>query len=201
MVHGAALLASIAALPVLVLRAAASGHAAQLVGSVVFGAMLVLLYLSSTMYHAWRPGHTKHVLRIVDHSAIYLLIAGTYTPFMLGPLRGAWGWSLLTIIWTLAALGIVAKCTLGARLSRLSTILYVAMGWLVVIALRPMLTHVTPAGLAWLLAGGLCYTGGVAFYVTDHRVRYGHALWHAFVAAGSACHFIAVLWHAGTRLP
>ncbi len=198
-VHGAALLASFVALPVLILRAAASNDAAHIVGGAIFGTTVILLYLSSTLYHAWRPGRTKHVFRIMDHSAIYLLIAGTYTPFMIGPLRGPWGWSLLSVIWTLAILGVVAKCTLGCRMPRLSTIVYLAMGWLIVIAMQPFLTHVSPAGIAWLVAGGLCYTGGVVFYVSDQRIRYGHALWHVFVAAGTTFHFIAVLGHAGSR--
>lgn len=198
-VHGAALLASFVALPVLILRATASNDAAHIVGGAIFGTTVIMLYLSSTLYHAWRPGRTKHVFRIMDHSAIYLLIAGTYTPFMIGPLRGPWGWSLLSIIWTLAILGIVAKCTLGCRMPRLSTIVYLAMGWLIVIAMQPFLTHVSPAGIAWLVAGGLCYTAGVVFYVSDQRIRYAHALWHVFVAAGTTFHFIAVLGHAGSR--
>lgn len=198
-VHGAALLASLVALPVLIMRAAASNDAAHLVGGAIFGTTVILLYLSSTLYHAWQPGRTKHVFRIMDHSAIYLLIAGTYTPFMIGPLRGPWGWSLLTVIWTLAILGIVAKCTLGCRMPRLSTVVYLAMGWLIVIAMQPFLTHVSPAGIAWLVAGGLCYTGGVVFYLSDQRIRYAHAMWHVFVAAGTTFHFIAVLGYAGSR--
>jgi hemolysin III len=136
---------------------------------------------------------------VLDHSAIYLLIAGTYTPFTLGVLRGPWGWTLLGTIWTLALLGILAKSTIGFRFPRLSTVLYAAMGWLVLIAIRPLVTHVSPAGLAWLFAGGVCYTAGIAFYATDTRLRYGHALWHLFVVAGSACHVVAVLWYAASR--
>lgn len=195
--HGAGLLASLAALPVLVLAAAGRGDPWQLAGGLVFGAALVLLYLSSALYHALPAGRVKRACRVVDHAAIYLLIAGTYTPFALGALRGPWGWALLATIWTLALGGIAAKCTIGFRYPRLSTALYLAMGWLAVIAIRPLVAHVSPAGLAWILAGGLCYTGGVAFYATDTRLRYGHALWHLCVLAGSACHFLAVLWHAG----
>lgn len=194
--HGAALVGSIAAIPVLVLAAASRQDVWQMVGGTIFGVTLVLLYLASTLYHAFPAGRAKGVLRVLDHSAIYLLIAGSYTPFTLGALRGPWGYTLLSVIWTLAVLGIVAKLTLGFRFPRLSTLFYVGMGWLIVVALHPLVTHVSPAGLAWLLAGGLCYTGGVAFYVTDTRLKYGHALWHVFVAAGSACHFAAVLWHA-----
>jgi hemolysin III len=194
--HGAALVGSIAALPVLVVAATGRHDAWQIVGGTIFGVTLVLLYLASTLYHALPASRARSVLRTLDHSAIYLLIAGTYTPFMLGALRGPWGWTLLAIIWTLAILGIVAKWTLGFRFPRLSTLFYVGMGWLIVVAMHPLLTHVPPTGLAWLAAGGLCYTGGVVFYVTDNRFRYGHALWHLFVVAGSACHFVAVLWHA-----
>ena len=196
--HGAGLVASVVAIPVLVLAATGRRDPWQLVGGAIFGATLVLLYLASTLYHALPASRAKAVLRVVDHSAIYLLIAGTYTPFTLGALRGPWGWTLLAIIWSLALLGIVAKLTLGFRFPRLSTVLYVAMGWLVVIAIQPLVASVSPAGLAWLLAGGLCYTGGVVFYATDQRLRYGHALWHLFVLAGSVCHFVAVLGHAAT---
>src|SRR5688500_15537030 len=197
--HGAGLLASIAALPVLILAALNRQDVWQIVGGAVFGATLVMLYLASTIYHALPVSRAKRVLRVIDHSAIYLLIAGTYTPFTLGALRGPWGWTLLGTIWALALLGIAAKLTLGFRFPRLSTVLYIAMGWLVVIALQPLATRVSPAGLAWLVAGGLCYTGGVVFYATDTRIRYGHALWHLFVIAGSLCHFVAVLSHAGGR--
>jgi hemolysin III len=140
------------------------------------------------------------VLRVLDHGAIYLLIAGTYTPFTLGVLRGPVGWTFLVTIWALAVFGILAKCVYRFRFPRLSTALYLGMGWLIVLALRPLMTHVSPAGLAWLLAGGICYTAGVAFYATDGRIRYGHAVWHGFVAAGSACHFCAVLWYAAPRM-
>lgn len=194
--HGAALLASIAGLIALVGITARGGDAWQIVGGAVFGATLVLMYSTSTLYHALPSGTAKRVFRVLDHAAIYLLIAGTYTPFMLGVMRGAWGWTLLAIVWSLALFGIVAKSTLGFRYPRLSTALYLAMGWLIVVAVRPLVTYVQPAGLAWLAAGGLAYTGGVAFYVTDTRLRFGHALWHLFVITGSVCHFIGVLRYA-----
>ena len=197
--HGAGLLAGLAALPVLVIAAARRGDPWQIVADALFGASLVVLYLASTLYHAIPGARARRVLRVLDHSAIYLLIAGTYTPFTFGVLRGAWGWTLFGIIWSLAALGIVAKCTVGFRYPRLSTALYVAMGWLVIVAARPLATQLSPAGLGWLAAGGLCYTGGVAFFVTDGKVRYGHAIWHLFVIAGSACHFVAVLLYAAPR--
>ncbi len=194
--HGAGLIGSIAALPVLVIAAVGRNDPWQIVGGAVFGATLVLLYLASTLYHAVPAPRVKQMLRVVDHAAIYLLIAGTYTPFTLGALRGPWGWTLLGTIWTLALAGVIAKFTMGFRFPRLSTVLYVVMGWLVVVAIHPLVTNVSPAGLAWLFAGGACYTGGVVFYVTDQRLRYGHALWHLFVVAGSVCHFLAVLGHA-----
>lgn len=197
--HGLALVASLAAVPVLLVGAARADDAARLAGGVVFGVTLVLMYLASTCYHAVPAARTraKHALRVLDHAAIYLLIAGTYTPFLLGPLRGPWGTSLLVVIWTLAALGVVAKLCLGFRFPRLSTVVYLVMGWLILVALRPLVTHVSPEGVRWLVAGGLCYTAGVAFYVADRRVRYAHAVWHLFVAGGSTCHFLAVLWHTG----
>lgn len=196
--HGIALLASVAAIPLLVVAARGPRDAWQLVGGLVFGVTLVMLYLASTLYHAAPDGRAKQLLRVVDHSAIYLLIAGTYTPFTLGVLRGAWGWTLLAVIWVIAAIGITAKWTFGFRFPRVSTALYLAMGWLIVIAIQPLVTHVSAAGLAWIVAGGVCYTGGVVFYVNDQRIRFGHAIWHLFVVAGSACHFFAVFGHAAS---
>lgn len=194
--HGAGFLASLVALPVLAVSAAGRGDPLQMFGNVTFGAALVLLYGASTLYHAIPPCTAKRVLRTLDHSAIYVLIAGTYTPFAVGSLRGPWGWWLFGVIWSLAILGIVAKATVGHRFPRLSTVVYLLMGWLIVVAIRPLLASVPLAGLAWLLAGGLAYTGGVLFYVRD-RIRYNHMVWHLFVAAGSVCHFIAVLLYSG----
>lgn len=194
--HGVAALASVAALPILLVVAISRRDPWQVVGGAIFGATLVMLYLASTLYHALPHPRAKRVFRVLDHSAIYLLIAGTYTPFALGALRGPWGWALLGAVWTLAALGITAKATLGFRFPRLSTAVYVAMGWLALIAVQPLLAHVGVAGLMWLLAGGLCYTAGVVFFAWE-RLRYGHMVWHLFVAAGSVCHFFAVLWYAG----
>ncbi|HET8770496.1 MAG TPA: hemolysin III family protein [Gemmatimonadaceae bacterium] len=195
-VHGAGLFGSLVALPVLMSAAAGRRDPWQLAGSAVFGLTLVVLYLASTLYHAVPASRAKHVLRVVDHSAIYLLIAGTYTPFMLGALRGPWGWTLLVIIWALALAGIGTKLTIGFRYPRLSTALYLLMGWLMVVGIQPLMANVSREGILWLLAGGLCYTGGVVFYVTDARIRFGHALWHVFVLAGSVCHFVAVLGYA-----
>ena len=195
--HGVGLVASIIALPLLVLAAAREGDGWRVASAAVFGASLVLLYAASTLYHALPPSRAKRVFRVIDHAAIYVLIAGTYTPFLLGPLRGRWGWSLLGVLWGLAVLGIVAKSTLGFRWARLSTAIYLAMGWVGLVAVKPLLAHVRPAGLAWLLAGGVAYTAGVVFFTLDERIRYGHAIWHLFVAAGSVCHVVAVLGYTG----
>lgn len=193
--HGTGLAASLAGLPILVLVAARSGGARQIVACSVFAATLVILYAASTLYHALPPSRAKQVLRVVDHSAIYLLIAGSYTPFTLGVLSGAWGWTLFGIVWGLAAAGILYKTLLGLRFPRLSTFWYVGMGWLAVVAIGPLTEALPAGGLAWLVAGGLCYTAGVPFYVRD-RLRYRHAIWHLFVLAGSACHYAAVLGYA-----
>ena len=197
--HGAGLLASLIALPVLIWSAAKSRDGARVTGAAIFGGTLVLLYTASTLYHSFPVGRTKRVFRVLDHGAIYLLIAGTYTPFALGALRGPWGWSLLVVSWVLAVGGVLMKATVGFRYEKLSTVIYVGMGWMAIVAIRPLMQHVAPAGLVWLIVGGLCYTGGVVFYATDRRVWYGHAIWHLFVAAGSVCHFFAVLgYSAGT---
>lgn len=194
--HGIGLAASIIVLPFLITVAARDGDAWRITSATIFGSSLILLYGASTLYHALPRSRAKRVFRILDHSAIYLLIAGTYTPFLLGPLRGAWGWSLFVVIWLLAIGGVVMKSTLGIRWARLSTVVYLLMGWLGVVAAKPLLDRVSPPGLLWLLAGGLAYTIGVIFYAWG-RLRYGHAIWHLFVATGSVCHVVAVLRYAG----
>lgn len=190
--HGLGVGLSLGGLALLVTRAARFGDAWQVVSASVFGATLVLLYTASTLYHSFRSPEAKRILRKLDHSSIYLLIAGTYTPFMLVNLRGAWGWSLLCVIWGLALAGVILKLWLTGRFRLVSTVCYVAMGWLIVIAVKPMLAAVPSAGLWLLLAGGLCYTGGTLFYLWK-SLRYHHAVWHLFVLAGSVCHFFAVL--------
>ena len=195
--HGLGLAGSIVVLPFLIIAASRDGDAWRVASATIFGVSLILLYAASTFYHALRPSRAKRVFRVIDHSAIYVLIAGTYTPFLLGPLRGAWGWSLLAVIWALAIAGIVMKATLGFRWARASTIVYLLMGWIGVIALKPLIENVTPEGLLWLFAGGLAYTGGVIFFVFDQRLRYAHAIWHLFVATGSVCHVVAVLRYTG----
>lgn len=177
---------------VLIVLAALQGDPWKIVSFSVYGAMLMALYIFSTLYHSVR-GRAKDVLRKFDHCSIYLLIAGTYTPFALVTLRGAWGWSLLGVVWTLALLGIVQEIWLakGARL--LSLLIYMLMGWLALVAVSPLLRALTPAGFAWLAAGGAFYTVGIIFYATDHKVRHGHGVWHLFVMGGSICHFFTVL--------
>lgn len=193
--HGAALLAAVAAVPFLV-NSARHLNSASFIGAIVFAATMVLLYLTSTVYHALPPGRAKRVFLKLDFGAIYLFIAGSYTPFALGALGGSWGWTLLGLIWSLTAIGIAL--TVFDRLSHpwLSTGLYLVMGWLVLIAAVPLVQHVPLPGVMWLVAGGLAYTVGVAFFVLDARVRYSHAVWHGFVAAGTGCHFFAVLGYA-----
>lgn len=195
-VHGLGLALSVAALVTLVIKAVQVHRASLVVASAIFGTSMVALYLSSTIYHALPPGRAKSLFRVLDHSAIYLLIAGTYTPFALGPLRGPWGWSLLGVIWGLAALGIFAKVKVGFVYPRLSTGLYVAMGWMGIVVLQPLLSRMPAGGLWWLLAGGICYTGGVLFFVKDAQLRFGHAVWHVCVVAGTVCHFVAVHQYA-----
>lgn len=195
--HGFALLAAIAALVWLLVAQRPLG-ASGIVGATVFGATMILLYLASTLYHALPPGRAKRVLLKLDHSAIYLFIAGSYTPFALGVLGGPWGWTLFGLVWTIAAIGIGLKAV--DRLSHpwLSTGLYLATGWLVVVAAVPLVERVPPPGLALLVGGGLAYTLGVAFFALDSKLRYAHAVWHAFVIAGSGLHFFAVLGYAAS---
>lgn len=192
--HGVGFALAVASIPVLVIAALPNG-ARAVVGAAVFAATASLLYLTSTLYHAITNTRAKHVLRVLDHSAIYLLIAGTYTPFTLGVLRGAWGWSLLGSIWGLAIVGVIVKSVSGFHMRGLSTALYLAMGWLVIIAARPLYLNLAPWGLFWLAAGGVAYTAGTAFYAA-RRMPYGHFAWHLCVMAGTACHFVAVLNYA-----
>ena len=192
--HGVGFLAALAALPVLVISAMPNG-AEAVVGASVFGAAVAVLYFTSTIYHALPPRRAKNVFRILDHGAIYLLIAGTYTPFTLGVLRGPWGWTLFGLVWGLAVLGIVVKSMRGISHPRLSTAIYLAMGWLILVAVKPLVTLVPAQGLLWLSAGGIAYTAGVGFYAAK-RLPYAHFFWHLFVLAGTGCHVVAVLGYA-----
>lgn len=197
--HGVGLLASVAALPVLIMVAMRRGDGLTAIGAAVFGVSLLCVYSTSTIYHALPPGPAKESWRRLDHAAIYLLIAGTYTPFLVGALRGPWGWSLAPIIWTLALAGIVLKLRYGAsRFAWLSTAAYLGMGWMALVAVGPLLGRLGWAGLGWLLAGGLAYTLGVIFFTCDRRIRFGHCMWHFCVLGGSACHAVAVLAYGVT---
>lgn len=192
--HGIGVVLSVSGLAVLVTSACLRGDPWRIVSAAIFGGALVLLYTASTLYHSFRRTDVKRRLRKLDHAAIFLLIAGTYTPFMLVNLRGAWGWSLFGVVWGLGAVGIALKFRFAGRFRLVSTLIYLGMGWLVVIAAVPLLRQVPATGLWLLLAGGLCYTGGAGFYLW-RRLPYHHAVWHLFVLAGSACHFFAV-WAA-----
>lgn len=190
--HGLGATAALAGGAVLITLAAVHGDGWQLVGAIVFGVSLLLLYLASTLYHAIQHPTAKGRLKVFDHCAIYVLIAGTYTPFTLIGLRGPWGWGLFIAIWSLALAGVVFKLFFTGRFKRLSTLIYVAMGWLILVAIKPLLATLDAWTLGWLLAGGLFYTLGTIFY---HRpsLPYSHAIWHLFVIGGSVCHYIAVM--------
>lgn len=190
--HGAGVVASLAGGGVLVTLAALSGDVRRIVGAAVFVFALVLLYTASTLYHAVRHEQAKAHLKVLDHCAIFILIAGTYTPFTLVSLRGGWGWGLFAAIWLLAVAGIAFKLYFTGRFRRTSTLIYVAMGWLVLVAAGPLSASVSTATLAWLVLGGVSYTVGTVFYL-NHRLPYAHGIWHLFVLGGSACHFAAVL--------
>ena len=194
--HGLGAVAALAGGAVLITLAALHGDGWQLGASIVFGVSLLLLYTASTLYHAIQHPVAKGRLKVFDHCAIYLLIAGTYTPFTLGVLRGPWGWTLFGLVWAMALAGIAAKAFGGIRWPHLSTALYLAMGWIALIAVKPMWQLIPAWGLFWLVAGGLSYTLGVIFFVTDSRMRYGHFVWHLFVAGGTACHVVAVFYYA-----
>ena len=192
--HGLGATAALAGGAVLVTLTAIHGDGWRLAGAIVFGIALLLLYIASTLYHAISHPVAKGRLKVFDHCAIYVLIAGTYTPFTLVGLRGPWGWWLFGTIWALALLGVVFKLFYTGRFKRLSTLIYVAMGWLVLVAARPMFHALDAAALAWLLAGGVAYTLGTVFYLQP-QLRYSHAIWHGFVIAGSVCHYTAVMLH------
>lgn len=193
--HGVGLLGAIAALPILVVTAILYKDVQAVASASIFGSALVLMYLSSTMYHALPVGKAKRVFQTLDHVAIYLLIAGTYTPFSLVVLRGAWGWTLFGIIWGLAITGIVLRTTGVLKQGNWSTVIYVLMGWVALIAVKPLVIHLSFWGLVWLVIGGACYSFGVYYYSHDHKKFY-HFIWHLFVLAGSICHFFAVLYYS-----
>ena len=189
---------SLAGLVLLVVFSARHGDAWQVVSTAIFGTTLVLLYSSSTLYHSFRNERLKVRLQKFDHAAIFLLIAGTYTPFVLVTLRGPWGWTLFGVVWGLAVAGVALKFRFAGRYKLVSTLIYVGMGWLVIVALKPLSAALPAAGLKLLVAGGLCYTGGAVFYLW-HRLPYHHAIWHLFVLGGSACHWAAVFFYVVSR--
>ena len=194
--HGVGLVAALVGTPFLILHAARHGDDIFIVGTSVFAATMILLFLASTLYHALPMSKAKRVFRVVEHSAIFLLIAGTYTPFTLGVLRGVWGWTLFGLVWGLAVTGVALKAFDRMSHPIVSTGLYLLMGWLILIAVNPLSDRVPASGLLWLVAGGVAYTAGVAFFAADSRLRYGHFIWHLFVMAGTTCHYFAVLWYA-----
>jgi hemolysin III len=189
---------SAAGLVLLVVFSVLHGDAWHVVSTAIFGVTLVLLYTSSTLYHSFRSERTRQVLQKFDHAAIFLLIAGTYTPFVLVTLRGPWGWSLFGVVWGLAIVGVTLKFWFAGRFRLSSTLIYLAMGWLVLVALRPLRAALPAGGFRLLVAGGLCYTGGAVFYLWK-RLPYHHAVWHLFVLAGSACHWAAVFLYVVPR--
>jgi hemolysin III len=199
--HGVGLLGAVIGAPILLAAAVERGSTYFVVGAAVYAATTLLLYLGSTLYHAWPQTRMKAFLQLVDHSAIFLLIAGTYTPFALGPLRGVIGWTVLLVVWALAIAGVFMKATKGVlHRPRLMLCLYLAMGWLVLAVIRPLAAAVPAATIAWLAAGGVVYTLGVVFFVREH-VRYNHLIWHVFVLGGTFCHYVAVLTYASAAAP
>ena len=193
--HGVGLALALAATPILIVAATRYGTARNMVGVSIFGGSMIALYLASTLYHALTHDGAKRFFRLMDHGAIFILIAGTYTPFTLGVLRGPMGWTMFGLVWGLAIVGLTIKAVFGARFIWLSVGLYLTMGWLALIATPQLLQRVPLSGLAWILAGGVAYTGGIAFFAA-HRIRYSHFAWHLFVIAGTVCHFFAVLWYS-----
>jgi hemolysin III len=194
--HGVGFLFAIASLPILVVVASRHGSAVNVVAASVFSVTMMLLYLASALYHAVPEGAAKTFLNRLDHAAIYLFIAGSYTPFALGVLRGRWGWALFGAIWAMAAAGVTMKLMDRLKHPLWSTGLYVAMGWLALLASGPLVAAMPVAGLAWVLGGGVAYTIGAIVFLFDSRARYMHFVWHLFVLGGTTCHFFAALWYA-----
>lgn len=191
--HGMGLLLSVAGMVLLIVFAALRGSAWHVVSCSIYGATLVLLFNFSTLYHLARVGRAKRIFQVLDHSAIFLLIAGTYTPFLLVTLRGGWGWSLFGVIWALCVVGIVCETTIARRFELISLPVYIGMGWLIVLAIRPLLQVLPTGGAVLLVSGGLAYTVGAAFYAME-RIPFAHGVWHLFVLAGSVCHWCAVMF-------
>lgn len=196
--HGIGALLSVAGLVVLTVYSASHGDAWVITSTAVYGASLVLLYTASTLYHSVTSDRWRRFFQKLDHAAIFLLIAGTYTPFTLGPLRGAWGWTLFGIVWAMALIGVVLKIFFAGKADVLSTLAYLAMGWLVIIAIKPLIAAVPPGALWWLIAGGVCYSLGTIFYLWT-KLPYNHAVWHVWVLGGSVCHWVAIFGYIVPR--
>ncbi|NCC52161.1 MAG: hemolysin III family protein [Spartobacteria bacterium] len=192
--HGIAAVVSVACLVLLVVFARINGTTWHIVSFAVYGTTLVLLFTASTLYHAFRSPRVKRFLHVVDHASIYLLIAGTYTPILLGLMRGVWGWTLFGCVWGVTLVGIILKCFFTGRFRILSTAVYLGMGWMSLVAIRPLLEVMPPWGLFWLAAGGALYSVGVVFYAWK-KLPYGHAVWHLFVFAASLCHFVCIMFY------
>jgi len=195
--HGFGFLLAVASLPILVHEMAARGDGMNVVAASLFSGTAIVLYLVSTLYHALPVGRAKAWFNRIDHASIYLFIAGSYMPFLFGVLRGAWGWTLFGVVWGAAALGVAAKLFDRLKHPLWSTGLYVAMGWVALVAMGPLVQGLSSTGLVWLVAGGLSYTAGAVVFLFDSKWRYAHFVWHLFVLGGSVCHFFAALWHAG----
>ncbi len=184
---------AVAAATILITLGIMKGDVWKIIGFAVYGAMMVFLYTTSTIYHSIKEGKAKDFFRRLDYLSIYLMIAGTYTPFTLITLQGTWGWTILGIIWGLAFLGIMQELLIGKKTRILSLIIYTLMGWLIVVATKPMIEKLPQAGIYWLVAGGLFYTFGIIVFVFDEKIRHGHGIWHLFVLAGSVCHFASLV--------
>ena len=193
--HGLGVLLGITALVFMVVFSSEYDHATTIVACSIYGSTLVLLYSASTLYHACKPIEIKKALKVLDHSSIYLLIAGSYTPFALVTIHGAWGWTIFGIIWSLAVVGLVFKFFFTGKYNYMSLTMYLLMGWLIVIAIKPLIHNLAFGGLMWLVAGGLFYTLGAVFYAYDSKIKYFHFVWHLFVLAGSICQFFAVFYY------
>ncbi|MCB0824003.1 MAG: hemolysin III family protein [Bacteroidales bacterium] len=192
--HGFGFLLSIAALTLMVVFASIKGNAWHIVSSAIYGSSLVLLYLASTLFHSAKRQNMRNRLNVFDHASIFILIAGTYTPFLLVTLNGPWGWSLFGVVWGLAIGGVILKLFFTGKKQILSTIGYVLLGWVIIIAIKPLVNNIALGGLVWLIAGGIAYTGGAVFYLFK-KMPFNHAIFHIFVLAGSICHFVAVFWY------
>ena len=192
--HGFGLLMSIVALTLMVVFASIKGNAWHIVSSAIYGTSLVILYMASTLFHSAKKQKIRNRLNVFDHASIFVLIAGTYTPFLLVTLNGPWGWSLFGVVWGIAIAGVILKLFFTGQKQILSTIAYVLMGWVIIIAIKPLINNIETAGLLWLLAGGIAYTAGAVFYLFK-KIPFNHAIFHVFVLGGSICHFVAVFWY------